>query len=117
MEAIDHYLEIRWNWVISSLLKLTNSTDMVYAKPPTCLRKNGHRDGEGVIFFEYINRHVGRIFQIFRSLESISSCRFSFKLSMCQILGNIIQLFTSQRNPKTHYMSHSVKRYLFDKLL
>lgn len=57
MEALDEYLEIRWNGVVSTS-GLTNSKEMVYALPVTQLQKNGMRDGVGVTFMEYISRHV-----------------------------------------------------------
>lgn len=63
LAALDVYLGIRWNGVLNFLKdenpeKMTNSQDKVYAKPPTCLRRNGRRDGEGVKFMESLIRHV-----------------------------------------------------------
>lgn len=58
MVAMDEYLEKRWNHVLS-LLNLTNSKDMVFAKPPTEMSQ-GVREGEGVKFMGYVHRHVSQ---------------------------------------------------------
>lgn len=57
MEVMEEYLETRWNCVVKELT-LTNSKEMQYALPLTQLQKNGKRDGVGIAFMDYLNRHV-----------------------------------------------------------
>lgn len=60
---MDEYVEIRWNRVVTKLKNsnpelMTDSKDKVYAKPVTCLRSSGRRDGVGVAFMEFVYGHV-----------------------------------------------------------
>lgn len=59
---MDEFLEVIWNWLLK-VLKLTNSQDMIFAKPMT-ESLNGLRQGEGVKFVAYINRHVSNFLSI-----------------------------------------------------